>query len=90
MKHLLILFFTLTHAHAGWFDKPSPAPDHNAERERLQTEQKLQDAQTQIQSQQQTIMQLHTTATVVGASAVVLLMVGVALGSKVKRDESSK
>jgi hypothetical protein len=92
---LLILLTTAVSTQASWFGKSSPAPDHT-ERERLQTEQrlqiqqKLQDAQTQIQTQQQTIMQLHTTATVIGASAVILLIVGVALGSKVKRDESSK
>jgi hypothetical protein len=89
-KHLLALSLALalitTSLNAGWFSTNTP----DADRERLQAEQRLHDAQHQIDAQQQTIMQLHTTTVAFAAGAVILLIVGVALGSKVKRDEDHK
>jgi len=75
-----VLLTTLATSQGGWFSK-----DHEKE-QRQQAEQRLQHAQEQIQTQQQTIMQLHTHTSAFAAGAVVLLIVGIALGAKVKRD----
>ncbi len=87
MKQVIIItliVLTVSHSQAGWFSR-------NTEREqRLQAEERLRHAEEQVQSQQKTILQLYTHSSAFAAGAVILLIVGIGLGAKVKRDESRK
>lgn len=93
---IIVLSFTTSPVNAGWFGKDKEkAPDIAEHVQRVQAEERLKAAQQQISSQEQrldgqekTISQLQMTTYMVVAGAVLLLIVGVALGSKAKRDEN--
>lgn len=85
----LIIILAAMPLDAGWFSKATPAPDLERE-QRLKVEQRLEDAQQQLDSQRETIHRLYAYTAYGAAGAVVLLIIGVALGSTVRRHERPK
>jgi hypothetical protein len=72
---IILMVFTLTvSSNAGWFDNDS------------QREQQLEQ---QVQQEQHTNGDLSGIIVVLGISGVILLVVGTAIGSKVRRDHES-
>lgn len=85
---LLILPALVAACHAGWFSNDKAT---ELEREqRTQAEHRLENAQKRIETQQDRIERLHGVSSFIAAIAVVLLIVGMALGSKTKRDGTRK
>ncbi|MHA3771610.1 hypothetical protein ACXR0O_08745 [Verrucomicrobiota bacterium sgz303538] len=92
---LILLTLSASSTRAGWFsrDTVKKTPDATEQVQRIQAEERLKAAQQQISTQeqrldhqQQVISQLQRTTYLVAAGAVVLLIIGVALGSKARRD----
>ena len=75
MKHfftlLLALLLTMAPVHGGWFD-------HEEKQRRIEAEQ-------QLQQQRQATGQWQFAADMLGFTCVVLLVVGVAIGSKARK-----
>lgn len=87
MKHFLILFITLgifTRSHAGWFDKEKPDILERDRRIEIQT--RLDEASRTVTEQQQSISRWQIATGSLAIGCVVLLIIGAALGAKVRRD----
>ena len=93
-RHLLLLLVITSSlpalSQAGWFTKEEKPPSceqliRNEER-LTAAQQEIHNQRQRLQSQQQTISQLNTAIIAVAAGSVLLLIIGVALGSKAKRD----
>jgi predicted histidine transporter YuiF (NhaC family) len=89
---LILGLLVTTSAPAGWFgskereNAPSQKEaEQQAQQQRIAAEQRLHEAHQRISAQEAQITQLHTTSLLVTVGGVVLLIVGVALGSKVRR-----
>ena len=87
MKHFLILILTiglLTQTHAGWFNKDQPDPTERERRIEIQTQ--LDEASHKVSEQQQSMTHWQIATGSLAIGCVMLLILGAALGAKVRRD----
>ena len=87
MKHFLILILTiglLTQTHAGWFNKDQPDPTERERRIEIQT--RLDETSRKVGEQQRSMTHWQIATGSLAIGCVMLLILGAALGAKVRRD----